>query len=243
MSKLFSDIVGTFGINPNVMNATNKPKEKIRIMLIEDHHVLRGGLRMLIDAQSDMTVISEAGDGETALTTLEAGQYPDILLSDLNMPGMDGFTLFERIQALALDTKIIAFSMINNNKHVERAFQLGCLGYLTKSIESEELLFGIRQVAAGKRYVCSDIIDAIVPGLKNSQLANSDSDIGQQEFSSRELEVLELIALGMTNAQMSDKLFLSRRTIEGYRQSLLDKTGSINTAVLVKYAVLNGLIK
>jgi DNA-binding NarL/FixJ family response regulator len=222
------------------MDLVEKQKNKIKVMLVEDHHVLRGGLRMLINAQPDMMVISEAGDGAAALTILESGTDPDILLSDLNMPDMDGFVLFERIKELNLQVKPVAFSMTNSSKHVERAFDLGCLGYLTKSIESEELLFGIRQVACGKRYLCSEILDVIVPDSKNNSPSISSS--GLPNFSSRELEVLERISQGMTNAQISDKLFLSKRTVEGHRQSLLDKTGSINTAVLVKYAVLNGLI-
>lgn len=222
------------------MNPLVTPTAKIKIMLVEDHHVLRGGLRMLIDTQEDMIVVSEVGDGASALSLLESGLDVDIILSDLNMPKMDGFLLFEKINDLNLGVKTIAFSMLNNSKHVERVFQLGCYGYLTKSIESEELLFGIRQVALGKRYVCSDIVDAIVPGLK--EIESSGVVDGLPGFSSRELEVLELISKGMTNAQISDKLFLSKRTVEGHRQSLLDKTGSINTAVLVKYAVLNGLI-
>jgi DNA-binding NarL/FixJ family response regulator len=222
------------------MSSFHKQNDKIKIMLVEDHHALRGGLRMLIDAQPDMNVVSEAGDGAAALAILQTGLLTDILISDLNMPDMNGFSLFERIQDLKLEIKCIAFSMLNNEKHVEQAFQLGCFGYLTKSIESEELLFGIRQVYSGKRYVCSDIISSIVPGLKKSAALVNTND--QPEFSDRELEVLGLICQGMTNAQMSDKLFLSRRTVEGHRQSLLDKTGSINTAVLVKYAVLNGLV-
>ena len=220
------------------MNNAYKKIDKIKVMLIEDHHVLRKGLRMLIDTQLDMTVIAEAGDGATALSILQSGIPADILLSDLNMPHMDGFTLFERVQELKLSVKLIAFSMTNSGNHVERAFSFGCCGYITKSIESEELLFGIRQVASGKRYISSDIVIEIVPGLKNSS-AKNDNII---EFSDRELEVLDLIGKGMTNAQMSEKLFLSKRTIEGHRQSLLDKTGSINTSVLVKYAVLNGYI-
>lgn len=220
------------------MNSALKKIDKIKVMLVEDHHVLRKGLRMLIDAKLDMTVVAEAGDGSTALEILQSGIGIDILLSDLNMPLMDGFTLFERIQELKLAVKPIAFSMTNNSNHVERVFQFGCFGYITKSIESEELVFGIRQVVAGKRFVCSDIVGEIIPGLKNRSAKNDN----MLEFSERELEVLELIGKGMTNAQMSDKLFLSKRTIEGHRQSLLNKTGSVNTSVLVKYAVLNGYI-
>jgi DNA-binding NarL/FixJ family response regulator len=223
------------------MNPTHKGNEKIQVMLVEDHHVLRGGLKMLIDAQPDMVVVAEAGDGVSALSLLHNGLHADILLSDLNMPNMDGFTLFENLQELDDAPKPIAFSMLNSEKHVEKAMQLGCLGYLTKSIESDELLFGIRQVYSGKKYLCSDIVDAITVNLKKTTPGSV--TISLPDFSERELEVLELIAKGMSNLQIANEIFLSKRTVEGHRQSLLDKTGSKNTAVLIKYAVINGLLR
>ena len=214
---------------------------KIKVMLVEDHPVLRGGIRMLIDAQQDMIVVAETGDGASALSVLQSGVDAEVLLSDLNMPEMDGFTLFEHILKSDLTIKPIAFSMINSDKHIERALHLGCYGYLTKSIESEELLFGIRQVALGKKYICSDIVDAIANNLKNDVQNHNLENV--PEFSERELEILEKISRGLTNMQISNEVFLSKRTVEGHRQSLLEKTGSRNTAVLIKYAVLHGLVK
>ena len=223
------------------MDDTGKINDKIKVMLVEDHHVLRGGIRMLIDAQQDMIVVAETGDGISALSILQSGLDVDVLLCDLNMPMMDGFTLFERIQESDLTVKPIAFSMINSDKHIEKALQLGCYGYLTKSIESEELLFGLRQVTLGKKYISSDIVDAITHNLKKSVRDYNLENL--PEFSERELEILEKIALGMTNMQISDEIFLSKRTVEGHRQSLLEKTGSRNTAVLIKYAVMRGLVR
>jgi len=227
-------------IHTNMQHYT-KEKMKIKVMLVEDHPVLRGGIRMLIDAQQDMMVVAETGDGESALAILQSGLEVDVLLSDLNMPIMDGFALFEQIMLLNLPVKPISFSMINSDKHIERALQLGCYGYLTKSIESEELLFGIRQVAIGKKYICSDIVDTIAQHLKKDVQEYNAENL--PKFSERELEILEKISLGLTNMQISDEIFLSKRTVEGHRQSLLEKTGSRNTAVLIKYAVIHGLVK
>jgi len=209
-------------------------------MLVEDHHVLRGGLRMLINAQPDMTVIAEAGDGLSALELVQQGTQADIMISDLNMPKMDGFALFAELEKENIGLKPIAFSMLNSEKQIERAFNLGCYGYLTKSIESEELLFGIRQVAVGKKYLCSDVIDAVIDNF------NIDKDGFTEdlpEFSERELLILEKIAQGLTTTQIADEIYLGKRTVEGHRQSLLDKTGSRNTAVLIKYAVQHNLVR
>jgi len=223
------------------MNHINTADDKIKVMLVEDHHVLRDGLRMLINAQNDMIVVAEAGDGAAALSLLQGGLQAEILISDLNLPIMDGLTLFDNLSKENLPVKSIAFSMLNSEKHIEQAFQLGCYGYLTKSIESDELLFGIRQVSLGKKYICSDIVDAVTQNLHKGIEEIAIEDV--PDLSDREREILELISNGMTNMQISDQIFLSKRTVEGHRQSLLEKTGSRNTAVLIKYAVVHGLVR
>jgi DNA-binding NarL/FixJ family response regulator len=223
------------------MSISAQTNNRIRVMLVEDHHVLRGGLRMLINTQTDMIVVAESGDGLSALNLLQEGLEADVLISDINMPKMDGFALFEQLLVSHKNLKTIAFSMLNSEKQIERALKLGCYGYLTKSIESEELLFGIRQVAIGKKYLCSDVIDAIINSLNTTDEKIDSEDL--PEFAERDLLILEKIAQGMTTTQIADQIYLSKRTVEGHRQSLLDKTGSKNTAVLIKYAVIHKLVR
>lgn len=218
---------------------TRKP---LRVIIVEDHPVVRNGIRILIDSQPDMTVVAEAADGESVVALLNAGMRAEIIISDINMPIMDGYTLFEHIKMSRISVKIIVLSMLDTQQHVEKAFQAGCFGYLTKAVEPSELIFALRQVATGKKYICSATVDQMV----SSRLFNTHPEINLKklpELSERELEILELIAQGMTTIEIADRIFLSRRTVEGHRQSLMNKTGSRNTAVLVKMAVSHGLVQ
>lgn len=213
----------------------------MRIILAEDHHVVRKGIYRLIDEQPDMSIVAEAANGEEVLDLLKKGVEADILISDINMPNMDGFELFDKIQKLKIDIKIIALSMLETQKHIRKAFQCGCSGYLTKSIKPEELLFAIRQVGDGKKYLCTETVERVVDSNDKIQEGDPSNSI-VPEFTEREIDILRLISMGLTNQEIGEKMFLSRRTVEGNRQSLIDKTGSRNTAVLVRYAVIHGLV-
>lgn len=215
--------------------------QKIRIILAEDHHVVRKGILRLIDEQLDMSVVAEAANGHEVLSILKNGIKADILISDINMPDMDGFELFARIKKSKEDIKMIALSMLETEKHIKKAFYSGCSGYLTKSVKPEELLFAIRQVGEGKKYLCTETVDRVIN--TEDQMIGNDLEISVVPyFTEREIEILGMIAMGMTNLEIGEKVFLSRRTVEGHRQNLIDKTGSKNTAVLIRYAVVHGLV-
>jgi len=138
------------------------------------------------------------------------------------MPIMDGYALFEHIKASGLSIKTIVLSMLDTEQHIEKAFQAGCSGYLTKAVEPAELIFALRQVATGKKYLCSSTIEKIVTNRSfKTEMAAGPEKL--PVFSERELQVLELISQGMTTLEIADKVFLSKRTVEGHRQSLMEK--------------------
>jgi len=187
-------------------------------------------------------VAGEAVNGRQALELLENGTAAQVVLADMNMPELSGIELIAKLKQLAPSCKVIVLSALDHEKYVVQAFQTGANGYLLKSVNPEELIFAIRHIYAGSQYVCSELTSRFlnrllsVPDALTSELADG------IDFSSREVEILGLIAEGYTNQEIADKLFTSKRTIEGHRQALIEKTGARNTAALVRFAIMNGII-
>ncbi|HZH55142.1 MAG TPA: response regulator transcription factor [Sphingobacteriaceae bacterium] len=216
----------------------------ITIMLAEDHPIVRNGIKMLLDTQDNMRVIGEANNGREVLELLESGVMPDILMTDISMPEMDGVALTEVIAERFPAVKVIVLSMLNSTQNVAQAFHAGAQGYLVKNISYDEMLFAIQHIHRGRRYLCEELSMLLLDKLyKQSDLhAQSDKLIQEVDLSDRELEILQLIGEGFTNMEIADRLFLSKRTVEGHRQNLIDKTGARNSPELIKFAVKNGLI-
>lgn len=216
----------------------------IKIILVEDHVVVRSGIKLLLDSQTDMCVIAEAENGKEALSILDSGILPDIILTDITMAEMGGIELLNRLNRDYNDIKTIVLSMLGSSQYALDVFEKGTNGYLVKNVGHEELLFCIRHVANGGRYVCEEVSMLLMEEFRNIslQLQTSRSSAERFELTDREIEVLELIGEGYTNTEIGDKLFLSKRTIEGHRQSLLEKTKCNNTASLIKVALKCGLI-
>jgi two-component system response regulator NreC len=210
-----------------------------RIILAEDHNIVREGIMQLLNEDKNVSVIAGAVDGKQALDLLKDGLDADILITDINMPRLDGISLISEAKNINSNIKVIMLSMLDNEQYIYNAFNKGASGYLLKSVEASEMLFCIQHVMEGNTYVCSEITQKLL--FATPHVINFDNSV--VDLSARELEVLQLIAEGMTNTEMADKLFVSKRTIEGYRQNILDKTGSKNTAALIFYAFRNGLIK
>lgn len=214
----------------------------LQIILAEDHNIVRNGIRMLLETDQGINVAAEAINGNEVLEYLNSGGLADVVLADINMPEMDGIALLKALKSNYTDIKVIMLSMHDHEKYINQAFSAGADAYMLKNVSAEELIFSIKHVQAGGRYLCAElslrILDKFVlQGYHPETHGPSDID-----FSSREIEVLHLIADGLTNTEMSDKLFISKRTIEGHRQNLIEKTESRNTAALIRYAVLHGLI-
>lgn len=214
----------------------------LKLLLAEDHNVVRSGIRSLLEDDEDITIVAEAVDGSEALEYIRSNSPVDMVLADINMPGMDGISLIREVKAFSPDIKVLILSMHDNEKFVAQAFQAGASAYLLKSVPAEELLFALKYVRGGGKYLCAELSMSMLANVLkriNGSISSLDPAV---EFSGREIEILELIAEGMTNQEMADQLFISKRTVEGHRQSLIDKTGCRNSAALIRFAMVNSIL-
>lgn len=214
----------------------------ISVLLAEDHTIVRKGLRSLLDNEVNIKVMGEAANGKEAIRILEEGAKVNLIVADLNMPGMPGNEFIKYLKSNFPNLKIIILSMSDHEKHVSEAFKSGADCYLLKNVSKDELIFAIRHVMAGGQYICAELSLRMFAKLSSQELAQTEA-YGFTDFTKRELEVLKLIAEGFTNNEIADKLFTSRRTVEGHRQSLIEKTGVSNSAALIMHAFRNGIIK
>lgn len=195
---------------------------------------------MILTQEPGFQLVGEATTGTETLEMLRAGTKADIVLADQNMPGISGIQLAEKVREVDAAVKVIILSTMDREDDVVRAFRAGARSYMFKNIGFEELAFAIKHVQAGNRYLCSELALRFLdrkPALTEIGHAFSGTDL-----SWREKEVLGMIADGFTNQEIADKLFTSKRTVEGHRLKLLSKTGTRNAASLVRFAVLCGII-
>ena len=214
----------------------------IQVLLAEDHNIVRNGIKMLLASDKEINVAGEATNGREALDYIATNEAIDVILADINMPELDGISLIKEVKAINPNIHVVILSMHDNEKYVSQAFVEGASGYLLKSVSADEMIFSLKHVHAGGKYLCSELSMNMLGKLSQKNVNSIADNVSNIEFSMREIEVLHLIADGLTNSEMSEKLFLSKRTIEGHRQSLIEKTNSKNTAALIRYAVLNGII-
>ncbi|MEJ5264495.1 MAG: response regulator transcription factor [Bacteroidales bacterium] len=215
------------------------PDRLIRIVLADDHTLFRNGLKLLLLNNSDMQVVGEASDGNELLALL--AKVPcDVVLMDIEMPGLNGFDATQIIAKQYPHTRVISLSMYGEEEYYYRMIEAGARGFLLKSSEINEVSEAIRRVAKGETYFSSEILYNVV---KNIQTVVSKVDNALIHLSQREKEVLELICRGMSNQEIADQLFISKRTVEKHRANLLAKTNTKNTAQLVMFAVENKLIE
>ncbi|SMB95231.1 two component transcriptional regulator, LuxR family [Hymenobacter roseosalivarius DSM 11622] len=213
----------------------------IRIILIDDHAIIRDGIRSLLREEPGLEVVGEASSGQELLNTL-ATTPCDVVVLDLNMPGTDGFTTIPLLRERHPEVRILVLSMLDNERYVVQAIGLGASGYALKSTSRAELVYAINTVAAGQPYLCTVIGLALLQKLHSLKSPGSATAKAASGLSKRELEVLTLIAEGLTNAEIADKLFTSKRTIETHRQNIIEKTQAKNTAALIKFAVSQGML-
>lgn len=215
----------------------------IKIILAEDHLVVRNGIKLLLDSQEDFDVIGEANNGQELLDLLESGLSPDIVIADIHMPMMTGLELAERLAKEYPVIKFVLLTMNNTADQVLHAFAHKARGYLSKNIGYDELLFALKHISEGGKFVSEEIAMILVDKLNEQGPSSHESiDLQELDISERELEVLQLISEGFTNAEIADKLFLSKRTVEGHRQNLINKAKAKNTAQLIKFAVQHRLV-
>lgn len=214
--------------------------KSIKVFLVEDHNIVRNGIRTLLERQTDIEIVGEAATVNEAIVKLRSDIHADIILSDFNMPDQSGLDLIHMVRHEFEQIKIIILTMLENENYVRQSIAAGASGYLLKNIDVEQMLFAIRHIDAGGRYICSEVVFEML----NKQLYSPSEVVSGEsvDLSQREEEVLHLIADGFTNQEIADKLFTSRRTVEGHRQNLLEKTRTKNTATLIRYAIRNSII-
>ena len=210
-----------------------------RLFLVDDHPIVRTGLRALLSKQAEVQVVGEAANGQELLDQLPATPA-DVVLLDLKMPVLDGVATAHRLQAEYPQVRMLMLSMLDEAHHIERALEAGAHGYLLKNAEKSEVLSAIHMVASGKRFLCSEVGLALLDQALTTPASPATSPAAV--LSRRELEVLRLLAQGLTTQQMADQLFVSRRTVETHRQHLLEKTNSKNTATLIRHAMAQGYL-
>jgi DNA-binding NarL/FixJ family response regulator len=212
---------------------------KIRIFLADDHELFRQGIRALLET-TEIEIIGEAGNGQETLEKLDATK-PDILLLDICMSGMSGVECAKIIHKDFPAIKVLVLSMYDTENDLSEMLDAGVKGYLLKSGSKEELVFAIKQIFNGGMYISTEFLIKKLGSLK-SATENTNTLIEDLKLSERELEVLKLIVKGYTNSEIARQLFASVRTIETRRKKLLNKTKASNTAMLIHFATVNGLI-
>lgn len=213
----------------------------MKIILAEDHNIVRSGIKIALESDRDIQVVSEFANGKAVLDFLRNGGEADLVLTDINMPEIDGLDLIKLVHEINENVRVVILSMHNNEKYITSAFAEGAYGYLLKSVGLRELIFALKHIYSGAKYVCAEIGVSLIAALAKYRPFNAENQTNL-DFSTREMEILSLVTEGLTNTEMADKLFISKRTVESHRQSLLEKTGSKNTAMLIKFAYQNALL-
>ena len=224
------------------MLKTSKSQTLIKILLAEDHNIVRKGIRSLLEKEPELEVIGEASCGQELLDMIANGVIPDVVVTDLNMPGISGSELVERLKSVHPTLNVLILSMIDQEDAVIRLVNAGANGYILKNVSHEEMVYAISQAAKGNLFICSEIVSKINAKIPYYSINSINGVKTEVDLSKREIEVLSLIAEGYTNIEIAEKLFMSRRTVEGHRQNLLEKTGTKNTATLIRFAIRNELI-
>lgn len=216
--------------------------KKIRLLLADDHTVLRAGLRMLLNAQPDMEVVGEAVDGAEAVErALEL--KPDVVLMDITMGSMSGLAATREIKDRIPQTRVLVLTMHDDEEYLRQMLEAGATGYVLKRAADTELVVAIRAVQRGEVFLYPSFTRVLLGDLLRKRGVDSDSQQDSYELlSQREREVLRLVALGYTSQQIADQLFLSVKTIETYRGRLMGKLNLKGRAALVRYALRKGLL-
>jgi NarL family two-component system response regulator LiaR len=207
---------------------------QIRILIVDDHKVVRKGLRTFIAVHDDLELVGEAGNGEEAIEQCAALQ-PDVVLMDLKMPVMDGPTAIRHIRERFPEIKIVALTSFDDDTMAQRALKAGAIGYLFKDVEEDELMAAIRFAHLGQSIVAPEAMRALLA----SSLTDDDYSVG---LTVREQETLDLVARGMTNPEIADKLMISVSTVNFHVHNVLDKLGAKTRTEAVVIAAREGLI-
>ena len=216
------------------------PGEKIRVLLVDDHTILRAGLRMMLNAQPDIEVAGEASDGRQGVSETQRLQ-PHVVLMDITMPEMNGIEATRQIRKLAPEARVLVLTMHENEEYLFQVLRAGASGYILKEAADTELISAIRIVQSGRFYL-SPSAQSIMVGDYLQRVRTGEEKDSYSDLTEREREILKLIAEGLTNNQIADRLVISPKTVDTHRTHIMDKLNLHNRAELVKYAMRRGLI-
>lgn len=210
----------------------------IKVLLADDHSIVRAGLRRIVEESGDMTVVAEASDGREAIAKVKA-ERPDVAVIDISMPVLDGLEVIERLKSDFPSLPVLVLTMHAENQYAFRAIESGAMGYITKQSAPEQLVMAIRKVHTGSRFLTEEVAEALALRLAKGQLGQSPLDL----LSTRELQVLRRLALGHTNREIAENYNISVKTVDTYRHRLLKKLLLRNNAELSRFAIQNRLIE
>ena len=209
--------------------------DKLKIFIAEDHQTVREGIKLLVNAQSDMEVIGEAGDGETAIKEVSKLK-PDIVLMDISMPTMNGLKATKRLRSMSPDVKILTLTRHTDDGYLQQLIGAGANGYVLKQSAPNELINAIRTIGEGNAYIDPSLTRKVMGGYVNK--TESLRGDGKGELTDREAEVLRLISFGYSNKEIGSRLDLSVKTIEAHKSNAMRKLGISSRIDIVRYAIL-----
>jgi len=223
-----------------VTEAADGREPMIRVLVVDDHTILREGVRALLADEPDIVVVGEAGDGQEALEKVEALR-PGIVLMDMVMPRMNGLEATSHIKRRHPEVKVLILSMYDDDEYVQQVIQAGASGYLLKGMAADDLVLAIREVHAGSSFLNSAVAAKLIEDYVRRVRGDTGPE-GAEPLTTREREVLKLIAEGNTNQEVADLLCLSRKTVESHRANIMRKLDLHDVTELVKYSIRKGLI-
>lgn len=215
----------------------------MRILLADDHTLVRAGLRALLESIDDVTAISEAGDGRRALE-LVAAERPDVALLDISMPGLNGLEVAARVTSDSPRTRLVILSMHSSPSYVAQALRAGAVGYLLKDSAAEELGLALRAVMSGETYLSPAISRQVVDGFlgRLARPEKGEAEPADAQLTPRQREILQLVAESRSSKEVAAMLSLSVKTVEAHRSQIMERLGIHDLAGLVRYAIRVGLV-
>jgi len=214
---------------------------KIRILLADDHTILRAGLKMMLNAQPDMEVIGEAQDGRQAIHEAQRLQ-PDVILMDITMPDMNGIEATKQIKRAQPEIKVLVLTMHEHDEYIFQALRAGASGYMLKEAADTELITALHVVQSGQFYL-SPAAQSVMVGDYLQRVRTGEEKDSYSSLTEREREILKLVAEGHTNNQIAERLVISPKTVDTHRTHIMDKLNLHSRAELVKYAMRRGLLE
>ncbi len=214
----------------------------IRLLLVDDHAVVRLGLRMLIESEQDLEIAGEASSAKEALEST-ASLHPDVILMDVGLPDKSGIDATREIKQLYPEIAVVALTIHEDEEYFFRMLDAGASGYVPKRAAPDELLSAIRQAAAGEVYIYPSLTKLLVKDYLSQQHSQSGESNAMQDLTSREQEVLAMIADGASNYEIADALSISPKTVSRHRENIMEKLNLHSRTELVRYAIRKGIIR